>query len=187
MSATKAALSSFLSRWTDAAVEQLGHFPMIEHDGDWPSDCELADTLKGNMIQWKPVERDDSGSFDNIADALGMTFHPDIVDFYSSFFADNIFAHHSRGHLQLLQAWSEDDFERLQQNLVGHVLMKRNLKQDETIFIALTDEDDFVITVVNATGEVWLEQVGKKPQEKLADSLAEFIAELKPTLESFEL
>jgi SecY interacting protein Syd len=82
----------------------------------------------------------------------------------------------------LLQPWNQGDFERLQQNLVGHILMKRRLKQPETFFIALTDEDDFILTVDNASGEVMLEQVGLLPKELVAPNLATFITSIVPSV-----
>jgi SecY interacting protein Syd len=82
----------------------------------------------------------------------------------------------------LLQPWNQGDFERLQQNLVGHILMKRRLKQPETFFIALTDEDDFILTVHNTSGEVMLEQVGLLPKEVVAPNLAEFLQSIQPSV-----
>jgi SecY interacting protein Syd len=66
--------------------------------------------------------------------------------------------------------------------LVGHILMKRRLKQPETLFIALTDEDDFILTVDNASGEVVLEQVGLLPKEVVAPNLEVFIQSLQPSV-----
>ena len=82
-----------------------------------------------------------------------------------------------------MQIWNDDDAERLQQNLIGHVLMKRQLKQPETLFFALTDEEDFIVSVDNASGQVVLEQVGKPAQQVLAQDLAEFLATLQPLAE----
>ncbi len=53
---------------------------------------------------------------------------------------------------------SHHDFERLQQNLIGHILMKQKLKQAITLFFAVTDEDDIILSVNNNTGEVWAEK-----------------------------
>ena len=75
---------------------------------------------------------------------------------------------------------SEEDFERLQQNLIGHLLMKQRLKQPPTLFFGLTDEDDFILSVDNASGEVVLEQVGKLPTRCLAPDLATFVDGLTP-------
>jgi len=59
-------------------------------------------------------------------------------------------------------------------------LMKKRLKQAPTLFFALTDEDDFVLSVLNETGEVVLEQVGRPPKEIISPSLGDFIATLSP-------
>ena len=58
--------------------------------------------------------------------------------------------------------------------------MKKRLKQEPTLFFALTDEDDFVLSVLNSTGEVVLEQVGRPPKKVISPSLPEFIATLRP-------
>jgi SecY interacting protein Syd len=84
--------------------------------------------------------------------------------------------------LSLLFAWNKDDFERLQENLIGHILMKRRLKQEETVFFAVTDEEDMIISVDNASGSVWVERVGCKPHKQLSDSLAQFISQLTPVV-----
>ena len=58
--------------------------------------------------------------------------------------------------------------------------MKQRLKQTETVFFAVTDEEDIIISIDNANGEVWVERVGCKPHKKLSDSLANFIEQLTP-------
>jgi SecY interacting protein Syd len=110
-----------------------------------------------------------------------MKIHEDVISFYSAYWSDNLNAETDKGYLQLLQPLNQNDFERLQQNLVGHILMKRRLKQPETFFIALTDEDDFILTVHNTTGEVMLEQVGLVPKKVMAPNLAVFIQSLQPS------
>jgi SecY interacting protein Syd len=52
----------------------------------------------------------------------------------------------------------------------------------KTLFIALTDEDDFILAVDNISGEVVLEQVGLLPKEVLAPNLATFIQSLQPSI-----
>jgi SecY interacting protein Syd len=46
----------------------------------------------------------------------------------------------------------------------------------------VTDLEDVILSVVNETGEVWAEKVGKKPHKKVADNLAEFIGMLEPVV-----
>ena len=58
--------------------------------------------------------------------------------------------------------------------------MKQKLKQAETVFFAVTDEEDMIISLDNSSGEVWVERVGCKPHKKLSDSLVDFISQLTP-------
>ena len=102
--------------------------------------------------------------------------------FYTSFFSDNLPARCTDGDLELLQVWNSDDFERLQENMIGHIMAKRRKQQPETFFIGVTDDDEIIITVLNATGEVWAERVGQNPHRKLTDSIAAFITELTPNI-----
>jgi len=80
----------------------------------------------------------------------------------------------------LIQIWSEDDFERLQANLIGHALAKSRAGLDLTAFIACTDEGELMLSVDNASGAVVLENPGEAPVRTVADSLAGFIDTLEP-------
>ena len=58
--------------------------------------------------------------------------------------------------------------------------MKRRLKQRETIFFAVTDEEDTMLSVLNSTGEVYLEQTGVEVKTLLAPDLISFLRQLRP-------
>jgi len=174
-----AALDNFVQSYLSTAKENP-EMLMVEYDQDWPSDCYTSIGNSGERVTWQPVKRPKKSNFDDLEKALDMKIHSDLISYYSAYWSDNLGAQTSKGNLQLLQAWNQDDFERLQQNLVGHILMKRRLKQPETLFVALTDEDDFILTVNNTSGEVMLEQVGLIPKEVVAPNLAAFIQSLQP-------
>lgn len=178
------AWTQFILKWR-ALAEQNG-YPQIEPDSQWPSPCEFTENDK---TYWKPIEQqqsaslgNDNRSFDNVGQAMDLVVDAQYAAFFSGYYADNINAEHQVGPLQFLQPWSETDFERLQQNLIGHLMMKAKLKQAATLFFALTDEDDLNLVVVNDSSEVWLEYVGKEPHKKVADNLAEFINQCTPSL-----
>jgi SecY interacting protein Syd len=154
----------------------------IEFNSKWPSQCYRQEKKDGDLVAWKPVLREVPGVFTGLEAGLEMTIHPDIIAYYGRYWSDNLNAQAEQGKLQLLQAWNEQDYQRLQQNIVGHVLMKRRLQQAETIFFALTDEDDFFLSVDNASGEVVLEQVGLVPKETLASDLGSFLQKLQPQI-----
>lgn len=181
-------LISFGEKFSQNHIEVVGHLPIVEHDESWPSPCELNKHDESHNY-WKPFKfsnsqeplLDDSKlSFSNVESALSLKLHPDIKTYFTTFFSEELEAECDDGVLTLLFAWNNDDFLRLQQNIIGHLLMKQKLKQDETVFFAVTDEEDIIISLLNSTGEVWVERVGCKPHKKLSNSLMEFIAQLKP-------
>jgi SecY interacting protein Syd len=174
------ALDGFVQRYLVTAKKHPKML-VVEYDNDWPSECYTTLGNTGDDVDWHPVKRSGVADFIDLEKALEMKIHQDVISYYSAYWSDNLSAETSKGYLQLLQPWNHDDFERLQQNLVGHILMKRRLKQPETLFIALTDEDDFIVTVHNTSGEVMLEQVGLTPKEVLAPNLSVFIQSLDPS------
>ena len=183
------ALTEFHHKFLEQYQELHKTLPVIEHDPQWLSPCEQGEP-QANLSFWQPVSTthaSGSGSepeldFSGLEGALELTLHPDIKMFYTSFFSDNLPARCTDGDLELLQVWNSDDFERLQENMIGHIMAKRRKRQPETFFIGVTDDDEIIITVLNATGEVWAERVGQNPHRKLADSVATFITQLTPNI-----
>lgn len=171
------AWQDFIDNWFVIAKEK--GLPRIEHDSDWPSPCEFE---QEGQLHWQPVKVEQTLTFDNVEQALDIVLNDEFKQFFSLFYSDNLDATHDNGQLQFLQAWSQSDFERLQQNLIGHLMMKSKLKQGATLFVAVTDEDDLNIVINNETGEVCLEYVGKEPHQVLAKSLAEFITQTQPVI-----
>jgi SecY interacting protein Syd len=152
----------------------------IEFDPDWPSVCYQQQGQRGDWVNWQPVKREIEGVFNNLECGLELVIDPQLKLYYSRYWSNNLNAESAKGQLQLLMPWNQDDFEQLQQNLAGHVLMKRRLKQQETLFFALTDEEDLILSVENKTGNVVLEQVGLPAKEVIAKDLADFIGSLQP-------
>lgn len=153
-----------LTTWADAAS---------------PSPAQLGDIVE-NTVRWQPTLQENNIDFSNVEHALEIALHADIKAFYSTYFGAGLAAQHSRGKLALLMVWNTEDATRLQENIIGHILMKRRLKQRETVFFASTEDDDILLSVLNSSGEVYLEHVGQEVREKLADSLAQFFTELSP-------
>ena len=182
------ALLTFSKDYSQYHIEQFGHLPIVEHDEEWLSPCELG-SHDTNHNYWQGVEikneqlsdtKEEALTFANVESALNIELHPDIKIYFTTIFSGDIEAKCDEGDLSLLFAWNKEDFERLQENIIGHILMKQRLKQDETIFLAVTDEEDMIISVDNNNGEVWVERVGCKPHKKISDSLVEFIRQLTP-------
>ena len=149
---------------------------MTEFDPEWRSPCEQGEPDTQGMISWHPVHREPANvNWTPIEEAIGLQLHADVKTYYSSYYAANIDVTLPRGSLTLLMPWNEEDMQRLQQNLIGHLLMKKRLRQSPTLFIACTDDEDYLISLDNNSGGVYLERVGQAPQELLAPSLTEFL------------
>ncbi|MDT0593684.1 SecY-interacting protein [Glaciecola petra] len=154
------------------------------YEPEWLSPC-YPNTLEidideGDEVTWSPFKRESSVNLSNLETALEIDIPQSLHDYFCRYFSHDINASAEYGGLTLIQAWNEADFDRLQKNLIAHVLMKRRLKQDDTLFIALTDEDSFVLSVLLKTGEVVLEEVGRAPTKIIAPDLKRFIQLIKP-------
>lgn len=173
-------LWQFSQQYISLYQQHYNQLPQIEFDEQWKSQCEQGDANTEGLVQWQPVIRDDNWSSLAMSNAVELTVNPAIEAFFGSQFSDHIPATFEGNKLFLLQAWNDDDFERLQENLISHILMKKQLKQPVTLFIAATEQDDLLISLDNETGQVVLEPVGKKATRVLANDLVSFIEQLEP-------
>jgi SecY interacting protein Syd len=170
----------FLSNWQ----QEQGTLPMTEYDSDWLSPCQQGSVDEEGRVAWHYQPADASLSFANVEQALGITLHSDIKDYFSMYYSENLGAKSQDGALELLQVWNKEDFARLQENIIGHILMKQKLKQEITVFFAVTDEEDIILSVNNDSGEVWAERVGQPSHKFIASDLASFLSTLDPYISS---
>lgn len=174
-------LWQFANNYIQSYQQSNGHLPVAELDPSWLSPCQ-QDKHNEQQILWQPKPISDPLGFGNIEDALEISLHQDIKTYFTTFYSETLHATCSEGRLSLLFPWNSDDFQRLQENIIGHVLMKRKLKQAVSVFFAVTDDDNYILSLVNDSGAVWVERVGCEPHKKLADSLPEFIKMLTPDI-----
>jgi len=130
------------------------------------------------------VARREAADFTGLERALETRIHPDIKRYYGSFWCDSVEARAEEGRLTLIQVWSERDFERLIANLIGHALAKRRARLPLTLFVACTDEGDFMLSVDNASGAVVLEEPGHAPVREVAANLVELLLRVEPLAEN---
>lgn len=171
------ALKEFTDKYCHRWIQQCGHPPASSELYGVPSPC-IQQTV-GEAIYWMPQPFTLAKNFDAIERALDLQLQPAIVAWYTSQFAGDMYVNIGGKDCTLLQTWSEDDFLRVQENLIGHLVMKRRLKQTPTLFIATTASEMDVISVCNLSGEVILEQPGTRKREVLAKDLAAFVDALE--------
>ena len=158
-----------------------------EYDQEWRSPCELPAfenknrTQAPELVAWRPVPQTPPVDFSGLENALETTIHPDIVEYFSSFWSSTIEGKSIEGHASLIQLWNQEDFDRLIENFIGHALAKRQLKEPLTLFIATTEADsEYFLSIDNATGAVLLEEPGRPPLRQVEDNLETFLRRLTP-------
>jgi SecY interacting protein Syd len=179
---TEESLSALLNRLVSECDRALGSLPKRAHDAEWPSACERGAPDAQDDIAWLPAKRAVCGSFDGVEAALEVELHPDIKAYYGSFWSDSFGVRANEGDVTLIQIWNDADFDRLCENILGHALAKRHAKIPLTVFIACTDEGEFMLSVDNETGEVVLENPGEAPVRVIEASLPKFLQRLQPVV-----
>lgn len=156
-------------------------------DPSWRSPCEIGEpteTEQGPVIGWRPVPRHPdtiTADFAPLERALEISIHPDIKAYYGAYWAGGLEAEAVDGHVSLLFLWNADDAARLNENLIGHALARRQAKSPMSVFFACTEpESELILSVDNDSGAVLLEKPGYKPIRQVADSLAAFLQTLVP-------
>lgn len=155
--------------------------PTQEFDPEWISPCQVGDVV-ADKITWKAVKREIKADFANIEAALDVTLHPAIADLFGSAYCDGLVCDFEGHPVELIQVWNEQDFSLLQENMIAHFLMQKRLNKPASMFIASCSDEMQVISILNETGQVQLETLGKKQEAILAESLSEFLQKLTPVI-----
>ncbi|MEM6052534.1 SecY-interacting protein [Erwinia sp. P7711] len=177
---TAQALTDFTRKYCDDWIRECGHPPASAELLGVPSPC-VQQTNEEDLF-WLPQPFTLAQNLEAVERAVELRIQPSVVAWYSSQFAGDMSVTFGELSCTLLQTWSEEDFLRVQENLIGHLVMKRRLKQSPTLFIATTSSELEVISVCNLSGEVVLEQLGTKQRTLLAPDLEQFITELTVAL-----
>lgn len=174
------ALSDFSSRFLQAWCDADQGFPRSEDLVGLESPC--VETDSGYEVTWKPVKREPLGDLAAVEKGIELRLHEDIKVFYGAQFSGDMTARFRGLEFDLLQVFSADDELRLQENILGHLVMQRRLKLKPTVFIGVLEAEDQVISICNLTGQVILETLGKDRREVLAADVEAFLKELEPVV-----
>lgn len=174
------ALRGFTQRYVDLWQHKTGNTPASEELFGIDSPCALSSGE--NEVFWLPQPFVPQSALANVERALDIGLRPEAHAYYTTQFAGDMQASYLDHNFTLVQVWSEDDFIRLQENLIGHLLTQKRLKLAPTVFLATTDSELTLLSLSNVTGEVMLEQFGSKKQTVLSSSLAEFLTMLEPRI-----
>lgn len=172
------ALKAFTGRFCDAWHHAHHSWPQSEELYGVPSPCIIS-TLQDKII-WQPQPFEPTADLTAVERAMDIVLRAEIHAFYTCQFAGDMTAAFAGEPLTLLQTWSEDDFRRVQENLIGHLVTQKRLKLSPTLFIATRDDEREVVSVSNLSGEVVLEKLGTRQHSVLSPSLNDFLSRLDP-------
>lgn len=176
----QAALTQFTSDFVSLWQQERGHEPASGELYGVPSPCIVA--TRDEQVLWLPQPFGAEASLANVERALDISLREEVCAYFTSQLAGDMAARCGELELCLIQVWSEEDFIRLQENLIGHLVTQRRLKLSPTMFIATTNSEMDMVSLCNLTGEVVLEHFGTQKRETLADSLEDFLLCLTPML-----
>lgn len=175
MNTPEDALDALMTRYQE--THPVRH---TEYVKEWNSPI-YGKIIDDDTVEWTPCRQETALSFAELEKALELTFHHSVKTLFGRWYAGDLNLDFDGHPVSLLQVQSAEDGERLLANLAGHILMKRRLKQPETIFIGLgIDKDDLLLSIQNDTGAVGLEWVGQAQHEVLADSLQDWLEQCMP-------
>ena len=177
---TAEALQAFTQRYCEAWQQQRSSLPRSEELYGIPSPCISATDDDG--VFWQPQPFSLEQNINAVERALEIVVQQPLHSYYTTQFAGDMQARFADESMTLLQTWSPDDFQRVQENLIGHLLVQKRLKLSPTLFIATLDSELDVISVCNMSGEVIKETLGTRKRTTLSPSLASFLNSLKPVL-----
>jgi len=172
------ALKAFTRRFCDAWHDAHSTWPQSEDLYGVPSPCIIS-TLQDRVI-WQPQPFEPAASLSAVERAMDIVVQEDMHAFYTTQYAGDMAARFDGDALTLLQTWSEDDFRRVQENLIGHLVTQKRLKLSPTLFIATRDDEMEVVSLCNLTGEVTVEKLGTRQRTVIAPSLSAFLSGLEP-------
>lgn len=183
------ALWDFSALYVQSWQQVHNGFPIAKGYENLPSPCCVSEEVlvseqmvqkSEEQVRWQPIKREQFADFSNVEQGIELILHPDIKTFYASQFAADMPVLFQGEPLVLIQVWSDEDLARLQENILGHLVMQKRLKSEPSVFIASTNDERELISICNISGNVIKEKIGTNERTVIAKQVVDFIHALIP-------
>lgn len=114
--------------------------------------------------------------FTYLEDALQLIVPTELKDYIGSYCHEDMTVDWQGQPVDLFFLKVEEDWHALQENWIGHVLMLRRLKLNDTLFFGIHRESEEMIVIQLSDGQVYSQVPGQACQQCLANDLASFLA-----------
>lgn len=168
-------LAALSEKYRDKIRKKTGKEPFVDGNTEMTSPCILKNIHSGSY--WRPVRRENA-DFSAVERGIGFTLNEDIKRFYGSLYSADLPVIYKGLKMELIQVWSDDDFIRLQENILGHLVMLDRLKLTPTVFIATVKDDRKIISIDNDSGNILYEFIGSPKRIVIETLLHDFIGKL---------
>jgi len=184
----KEAFETFFEEMDRNSLAFLGELPRIPYfEGRTSPELLLLDTLDNDgYAVWRPELQEKKFSFEGVEEELGFKIHPQIKEFYNTYYFRRLEAR--------IMSNEGEVFFSLNENLPGMdmaKILKGSVSDSETHYIRnkvffligtycnIDGIDSYLVHVNNETCEVTAVHVGARHSVKLADSLEDFLMNMK--------
>jgi len=184
----KEAFETFFEEMDRNSLAFLGELPRIPYfEGRTSPELLLLDTLDNDgYAVWRPELQEKKFSFEGVEEELGFKIHPQIKEFYNTYYFRRLEAR--------IMSNEGEVFFSLNENLPGMdmaKILKGSVSDSETHYIRnkvffligtycnIDGIDSYLVHVNNETCEVSAVEVGDRHSVKLADSLEDFLMNMK--------
>ncbi len=156
-------------------------FPRVPFDPEQPSVCSFGSIASDGMVQWRPVRREECAAVESLRDRGPEEVVAHAAQFLGAYWSSTLECRFGYEYLTLdCGAWNEQDFDRKQLALRDHLQMQSSVGRPLSMPLAWSRTGSECYFGLNLeTGEVCLDELGKSPLQKVAESLPDFLAALQ--------
>ncbi|MGG4489603.1 SecY-interacting protein Syd [Metabacillus idriensis] len=173
----KKALEQYFKELINVWDKKYGTYPKAPWDEEIDTLLYLSHPDDEEYVYWKPIEKSDLDDFTEIEKKLDLTIHPEIKEYFNSYWFLNLQGFYGSRlvNLEPVEPGKHilEFFEALKK------FEENNGGELRFIQIGFVSPEDMAITIDNETGKIFIEDFETEENELLANSLTELIGNLK--------